>query len=572
LSNMKYKDALWPAEPIVNLRELVNRSAELYGDWAAYYVKERPGGQYLPITYKQVRRDVSALGTAFIDAGFQGKKIAVIGESRYQWILTYLAATTSGCVIVPIDKELSAEEIANLITRSGASAFVYSGKMEKVVFEALGMTEAMPVPISMDATEDLEDRRSYKALVDKGYALMEAGRKDFFNVVLDPDAMCTLLFTSGTTGLAKGVMLSHRNLASNVVAMGEFVNVIGYTALSVLPMHHTYEFTCGILGTMYQGCAVAICEGLKYIVKNMAESKASVILGVPLMFEKMHQKIWKEAEAKGKAKTMRRAIAVSKAVGGQKLKATKKIFKDVHKALGGEMRIIIAGGAAANPAVIEDFNAMGLNMFQGYGMTENSPIIAVNKDRCSKPAAAGLPLKGTEVRIEDPDEDGIGEIVFRGPSVMLGYYDDPEETAKVLRDGWLYSGDYGYIDEDGFVYVTGRKKNVIVTKNGKNIFPEEVEYYLLKSPLIEEVVVWGKDEENGDTVLCADIFPDHAYLKENFAGADAEGIRRLLDKEVDVANAQMPSYKRVKRFDVREAEFEKTTTQKIKRHAVVHKE
>jgi len=196
----------------------------------------------------------------------------------------------------------------------------------------------------------------------------------------------------------------------------------------------------------------------------------------------------------------------------------------------------------------------------------------VNKDRCSKPAAAGLPLKGTEVRIEDPDEDGIGEIVFRGPSVMIGYYDDPEETAKVLRDGWLYSGDYGYIDEDGFVYVTGRKKNVIVTKNGKNIFPEEVEYYLLKSPLIEEVVVWGKDEENGDTVLCADIFPDHAYLKENFAGADAEGIRRLLDKEVDVANAQMPSYKRVKRFDVREAEFEKTTTQKIKRHAVVHKE
>ncbi|MDR1068614.1 MAG: AMP-binding protein, partial [Clostridiales Family XIII bacterium] len=388
---------------------------------------------------------------------------------------------------------------------------------------------------------------------------------------IDPDALCSLIFTSGTTGLAKGVMLSHTNIVHNVLGMAEFMEVHGWTALDVLPMHHTYEFNCGILGTMYQGVTVAFCEGLKYIVKNMAEVKANLILGVPLMFEKMYKMIWRQAESSGKAKTMRRAISLSKAVGGSKLKATKRVFKAVHQAMGGDMRLIIAGGAAIDPTVIEDFNAMGFTMVQGYGMTECSPIVAVNKDRCHKAASAGLPLGKTEIKIVDADEDGIGEIIYRGPSVTLGYYDDPEETAKVLRDGWLYSGDYGYIDEDGFVYITGRKKNVIVTKNGKNIFPEEVEYYLQKSDYIEEVVVWGKDELAGDTVICADVFPNMPHIRENHGNIDEAEIRKLLDGEIDAANEKMPSYKRVKRFDVVEKEFEKTTTQKIIRHKIAHK-
>jgi long-chain acyl-CoA synthetase len=289
----------------------------------------------------------------------------------------------------------------------------------------------------------------------------------------------------------------------------------------------------------------------------------------------MHQKVWKQAEKEGKAKTMRRAIAVSKAVGGENLKrATKRVFKAVHQAMGGEMQLIIAGGAACDPTVISDFNAMGIRMIQGYGMTENAPIITVNKDRCSKDASVGLPMPDTVVRIDDPDEDGIGEIVYKGESVMIGYYEDPEETAKVLKDGWLYSGDYGYVDDDGFVYVTGRKKNVIVTKNGKNIFPEEVEYYLLKSEYIEEAIVWGKDEDKiGDTVICAEIYPSRLSIRERFGDyvADTEEeCRRLIDKEVDTANDQMPPYKRVKRFALRDEEFEKTTTQKIKRHVITH--
>lgn len=568
---MKYRDALYEAEYVADLRELINRSVELYGDRAAYLVKNRPGGSYEPITYREFRSDVTKFGTALLDLELQGKKIAVIGENRYEWIVTYLATTCGVGVIVPIDRELSAVEVANLLERSRASAIVFSGKYEDVVDEALAICGSVDIKISMDMLEHTEEKYSMKALISRGDALISEGKKDFFRLEIKPDEMCSLIFTSGTTGLAKGVMLSHTNLTHNFVAMQEFVNVKEWTVLDVLPMHHTYEFTCGILATMYQGCTVAICEGLKYIVKNMAESKAELILGVPLMFEKMHQKIWKQAESTGKAKTMRRAIAISKAVGASKLKATKKVFKSVHNAMGGEMKLIIAGGAAIDPLVIEDFNAMGITMIQGYGMTENSPIITVNKDRCHKAASAGLPMGKTEVRINEPDEDGIGEVICRGPSVMLGYYENPEETAKVMmEDGWMKTGDYGYIDDDGFVFLTGRKKNVIVTKNGKNIFPEEVEYYLLKSDFIEEIVVWGKDEDTGDTVICAEIFPNYPEIEEKLGNISDEEIKKLLDGEVDKANELMPAYKRVKRFTTRDVEFEKTTTQKIKRHTINH--
>jgi long-chain acyl-CoA synthetase len=463
------------------------------------------------------------------------------------------------------------------LVRSGTTAIVYSGKLDATIDEALeiaaSMSHEVEFRISMDALEDRSGIFSMKALIKRGAALISEGRKEYFRQEIDPNEMCARIYTSGTTGLAKGVMLSHRNITHNVVAMKSFMYVVEWTALDVLPMHHTYEFSCGILGTMYQGCTIAICEGLKHIVKNMAEAKANLILGVPLMFEKMYQKVWKEAERTGKAKVMRRAIQVSKAVGAPKLKATKKVFKAVHQAMGGDMRLIIAGGAAIDPAVIEDFNAMGFTMVQGYGMTECSPIVAVGKDRCNKAESVGLPLGDTVVEIFEPDEDGIGEIIYKGSSVMLGYYDDPEETAKTLKDGWLYSGDYGYVDADGFVYITGRKKNLIVTKNGKNISPEEVEYYLLKSALIEEAVVWGKDDEkSGDVIVCADIFPSHSEIKEKHGDVTEEQIREIIGKEVDTANGQMPPYKRVKRFVIRDEEFEKTTTHKIKRQEVKHEE
>ena len=305
--------------------------------------------------------------------------------------------------------------------------------------------------------------------------------------------------------------------------------------------------------SIYEGCCVAICEVLKYIVKNMAESKATVMLGVPLIFESMHKKVWKKAEESGKADKMRAAVQLSKTLNKFNIKSTKKLFKAVHQAMGGNMKLLISGAAAIDPAVVEDFNAMGFTMIQGYGMTENAPIISVNKDRYYKPASVGLPMPGTEIKIIDVDENGIGEIICRGDSVMLGYYNDEEETKKVLMDGWLHTGDYGYFDKDGFLYISGRKKNVIVTKNGKNIFPEEVEFYLNKSDYIQEVVVWGTDDErSGDTVVCAEIFPDYGYVQEQHGKLSQEGLQKILKKVIDEVNENMPLYKRVKRFYIRE--------------------
>lgn len=569
MNSSKFRDDLYINREIKDLKDMLSSSAELYGDKRAYLVKDRPGGPYRPISFKETKADVDGLGTALLDLGLAGKRIAVIGENRYEWVITYLAAVNGTGVIVPLDRELPAEEIGHLMHRAGVSAIVFSSKVERKVKEALAMAPEVECVISMDALAHTEEVYSLKRLLQKGRRLVAEGRRGFIDAAIDPEEMRMLLFTSGTTGLAKGVMLSHKNICANVYNMSKYVNVRDdCVGLSVLPMHHTYEFTCHVMTSLYQGCCVAICEGLKYIVKNMAEAQATVMLGVPLIFESMHKKVWKKAEAGGKADKMRAAIAVSRQLNKLNIKATKKLFKSVHQALGGNMRLLIAGAAAIDPAVVEDFNAMGITMIQGYGMTECAPIIAVNMDRYHKAAAAGLPLPGTEIRIIDKDESGVGEIICKSPSVMLGYYDDPAETAKVLIDGWLHTGDYGYLDKDGFLYIAGRKKNVIVTKNGKNIFPEEVEFYLNKSDYIKEVLVTGQeDEKTGETIIWAEILPDREAIEEKNGSLSQDELKKLLKKEIDAANDRMPLYKRVKRFKIRDTEFEKTTTKKIKRYA-----
>lgn len=569
MNSSRYKDEEYVHRPIRDLKDMIDTSATLYADRNAFLIKNAPGGKYMPIKFSQLKTDIDELGTALMDLGLTGKRVAVIGENRYEWVITYLAVVNGAGVIVPLDRELPAEEVHNLLKRSEVSAVVYSSKVGTVVEEAIQGVESIEFVISMDAVDHMDNKLSLRKLQRAGKRLLLEEKRHFLDAEIDREAMCSLLFTSGTTGLAKGVMLSHKNITSNVYNMSKYVNVSeNWTGLSVLPMHHTYELTCHVFTCIYQGCCIAICEGLKYIVKNMAESQATVMLGVPLIFESMHKKVWKQAEASGKADKMRAAIQLSKTLGKFNIKSTKKLFKSVHQAMGGHMKMFISGAAAIDPVVIEDFNAMGITMFQGYGMTENAPIIAVNKDRYYKAASAGLPMPGTEIRIIDPDENGVGEIVCKGDSVMLGYYDNPEETAKVLVDGWLHTGDYGYFDKDGFLYISGRKKNVIVTKNGKNIFPEEVEFYLNKSDYIKEVVVWGvEDEKSGDTVVQAEIFPDYPVLEEKFGRVSEEELKRILKKEIDEINEHMPLYKRVKRFEIREEEFEKTTTKKIKRFA-----
>ena len=569
----KLQEGMYPVRQVTDLKDILNSSAELYGERTAYLYKERLGGDYLPISFRQVRDDVEALGTALWDEKLSGRRIGVIGENRYEWVISYLATANGLGVVVPLDRELPAHEIAVLMDRAELSALIYSSKVEQKILEALPLVKNPVMLISMDSDRRQGETRSLSEMIRSGSRRIAEGKRHFIDAVVDPERMSMLLFTSGTTGLAKGVMLCHRNIASNIYNMSKYVDLTvrqgQQIGLSMLPMHHTYEFTCTIMASFYQGATIAFCEGLKYVVKNMEEAKVTYMIAVPLVFENMHQKIWKQAEKSGKADKMRKAIRMIRTIShiDKKIqKRTMRLFKEVHAGLGGHVRLMVAGAAPINPAVINDFNAMGITMLQGYGMTECSPIIALNPDWCARAAAAGLPLPESEVRIFEPDENGIGEIICKSQSVMLGYYKDEEETAKVLRDGWLYTGDYGYFDKDGYLYITGRKKNVIVTKNGKNIFPEEVEFYLNSSPYIAEVVVTGETEESsGESIVWASIFPDRDAILEQKGTLSDEEVRSLLKAEIDRLNEQMPFYKRVKRFRIRDTEFDKTTTRKIKR-------
>ena len=575
MNNKRYKEERYATRPVKDIRELLHSSKNRYPDRAAFLVKETQERGYEPISFFRLCEEMDALGTALLELGLSGKKIAVIGENRYEWALTYMAVACGVGVIVPMERELQFREINHLCDWVGVAAIVCTEKLEKTIKQAAEGQKKLEYLISIDKKQE-EDRDpeflSLQGLIARGKELIAQGNRDYLDAVIDPEAMSMLLFTSGTTGVAKGVMLSHKNIVSNVANMSQYVNVEGWVGLSVLPMHHTYEMTCHVLTALYQGCSVAICEGLKHIQSNMQEVHARVMLGVPLLFEMIHKKVWKQAEKSGKAAKMRRGIAISQKFHLYNTGMAKKLFREIHESFGGQLSLLIAGAAGIDPTVIEDFTAMGIPMIQGYGMTENSPIIAVNLDRYCKPASVGLPMPNTLVRIIDADENGIGEIICKSDSVMLGYYENPEETSRVIIDGWLYTGDYGYFDEDGFLYLTGRKKNVIVTKNGKNVFPEEVELYLLRSYCIKECVVYGITEENDDTVVCAEIYPDYDMIQEETGIIGDERIRELIKKAVDGANENMPMYKRVRRFTIRETEFDKTASRKIKRYSIGNKE
>lgn len=572
MNSVKYKESLYEVRDVENLRELIDGSVERFSQRPAFMVKDKTKGKFVSISYKKMQEDIRSLGTSLINLGLRGRKIAVIGENSYYWAISYFAIANGVGVVVPIDRELKEKEVANLLKRAEVSAVIYSKKMKKVMDEVLEdreLRKTLTYPIQMDLSDDEDGRISLRRLLSHGMDLLDNGDRKYLDVEVDSDALAVLLFTSGTTGLAKGVMLSHRNIVSNTVNMSKYVKIIdGGVGLSVLPMHHTYEMTCHVITGLYQGMSIAICEGLKYIQKNLVEAQVNVMLAVPLIFEMMHKKILSKAKESGKDKTLRRMMNISRKFKlYNKGNITRRLFSNVHNVTGGKISQFIAGGAAINPQVIEDYEAMGFPIFQGYGMTECSPIIAVNKDRYSKAAAAGLPLLGTEVKIYNPDEKGIGEIICRGPSVMLGYYRDDDATREALRNGWLHTGDYGYFDQDGFLYVSGRKKSVIITKNGKNIFPEEVEFYLTESEYIEEALVHGIDGlRNDDVIIKAEIFPNYPLFENENPEVSEDYIEEKIGEIIEKINDTVPKYKRIKRYYIRKTEFEKTTTKKIKRY------
>jgi len=560
---------LWDVRKVTDFKDLLTQSADIFGDKDAYRIKNSDG-EYYGITYKEHKEDVDALGTSLIAMGLKNENIAVIGENRYEWCTTYLAVTGGVGIIVPLDKELPIDELKNLIKRSNVKAIVFSGKLNSVMQEIKKENNNLKYYIDMDLENEENDILSFKKLIANGKKLIASGDKKYINTKIDPEKMAILLFTSGTTDLAKGVMLSTKNIITNIIATASVIPIDeNDRVLSILPLHHTYECTADFLTVIYKGATMHFNEGLKYISKNIQEVRPTFVLVVPLILESIHKKIWTTINKGNKAGKVKIGLALTGFMNKfLKIDLTKKIFKDIHNSLGGSIKFLIVGGAAPDNDVIRDLREFGITVRQGYGLTETSPIIAVNQLKKYKDAAAGIPLPGLEVKIHEPDEEGIGEIKVKGDSIMLGYYQNEEATNNVLKKGWLYTGDLGYIDKDGFLHITGRQKNVIVTRNGKNIFPEEVEAYLNKSEYIKESIVYGKEHKD-DTIVCALIHPDFDLVKNELGKDDVtdEEVYNFIKAEVKKINKDMPLYKKVKTIEIRKEEFIKTTTKKIKRNA-----
>lgn len=563
------------SRPITDLKHMLNTSVELYADNVAFrqrFVKDEP---FREITYREALDTVNGLGTALIAHGLKGKRISVIGENCYQWATSYLAAVCGTGVVVPLDKELSAQELKQLVIEADVAAVLFTKKYEEMFKDMMASGDTkleLLVNLNGSAGDEAEGILSWEGLVEEGKKLVEGGDRSFIDAEIYADEMSVLLFTSGTTGIAKGVMLSHRNICEDLMSAPTILNVNTWDIFfSVLPVHHTYECTCGFLMPLYKGASIAYCEGLKYIVKNLAEVRPTMLLAVPLIFENLYNNIMKNVRKQGKEGLVRKVLSINKVTKKIGLDLNKLLLKDILKVFGGRMRVLISGGAAIDPAILQFFNDLGFIAVQGYGLTECAPMAALNPDQHKnmRNSSVGHLLPGMEVKIEDKNEDGIGEICVKGPNVMMGYYNIPEETAKVIQDGWFHTGDLGYVDDKDFIYITGRKKNVIITANGKNVFPEELEYYLGRSNLVSESMVWAQEDEAGqDTVIVATIKPDMEEVEAVIgkeAASDTAQVEKLLWAEVDKINEDLPFFKKIKKVTVRREEFEKTTGKKIKR-------
>ncbi len=557
------------SRPIADLKHMLETSVQAYGDNVAFMQKFHKDEPYKSITYKEAFETVNALGTALINAGLKNKRIAVIGENCYQWATSYLAVICGTGVVVPLDKELGASELGQLIKESQASAVMFTEKYTDIFKEIKENGDSqLEILIKLNGDKQEENVLTWSGLIAEGKKLLEKGDRRFIDAEIDPDAMSELLFTSGTTGIAKGVMLSHKNICFDLMIAPTILRVHTWDIFfSVLPIHHTYEGTAGFLMPLYKGAAIAYCEGLKHIVKNLSEVRPTMFLGVPALFETLYKTIMKNIRKQGKEGLVKKVMALNKVTKKVGLDLNKKLLKDILKVFGGRMRVLISGGAAIDPAILQFFNDLGFIAVQGYGLSECAPMGALNPDqhKYMRNASVGHILPGMDVKIVDKDEDGIGEICLKGDNVMLGYYNNPEETAKVIKDGWFYTGDQGYIDDEKFIYITGRKKNVIIASNGKNVFPEELEYLLSKIPYVTESMVWGA-EEKGDIIIVAAIRPDMEEV-EAVLGKDCneEAVKKLLWDEVDKINAELPMFKKIRKIAVRNEEFEKNTSKKIKR-------
>ncbi len=556
---------------ITDFKDLINQSVELYGDNPVFVFKKRmykenEKVEFNKMTYKEFKNEIDYFGTALNSLGIESKRVALISKNRYEWNVVYYATTTDGKIIVPLDKALPDNEIISLAERSEAEVMVFEEKyidiMKKIKNNKSSKIQKF---ICLDLEEDKDGFLSYKNLLRKGKELLETGNRSYLDAKIDPEKLSVLLFTSGTTSRSKAVMLSQKNICSNVMDINKVIKFYETDSmLALLPFHHAFQALINHV-LFYIGGSMSFCDGLRYIAQNLCEYKPTVIVCVPLILESIHKKIVKTIDKEGKTKLVNRMKKITNVLDKIHINVKERIFKEIHDAVGGNVRLIVSGAAAMDSSLIKSFNEFGFKIYQGYGLTETSPVISVENDRNIKPGSVGKKLPSLEVKIYNPDEQGIGEILVKGPSVMIGYYQNNEATQESFIDGWFNTGDLGYIEDD-YIYITGRKKNVIVQKNGKNIFPEELELLISYIPGVKENIVYGKPTKDNDLDVCVKIVYDEEIIKNIMGYINENDIHKYMKEKISEINKKMPPYKHIRDIIVTNQELIKTTTAKVKRH------
>lgn len=556
---------------ITDFKDLINQSVELYGDNPVFVFKKRmykenEKVEFNKMTYKEFKNEIDYFGTALNSLGIESKRVALISKNRYEWNVVYYATTTDGKIIVPLDKALPDNEIISLAERSEAEVMVFEEKyidiMKKIKNNKSSKIQKF---ICLDLEEDKDGFLSYKNLLRKGKELLETGNRSYLDAKIDPEKLSVLLFTSGTTSRSKAVMLSQKNICSNVMDINKVIKFYETDSmLALLPFHHAFQALINHV-LFYIGGSMSFCDGLRYIAQNLCEYKPTVIVCVPLILESIHKKIVKTIDKEGKTKLVNRMKKITNVLDKIHINVKERIFKEIHDAIGGNVRLIVSGAAAMDSSLIKSFNEFGFKIYQGYGLTETSPVISVENDRNIKPGSVGKKLPSLEVKIYNPDEQGIGEILVKGPSVMIGYYQNNEATQESFIDGWFNTGDLGYIEDD-YIYITGRKKNVIVQKNGKNIFPEELELLISYIPGVKENIVYGKPTKDNDLDVCVKIVYDEEIIKNIMGYINENDIHKYMKEKISEINKKMPPYKHIRDIIVTNQELIKTTTAKVKRH------
>lgn len=567
------KEKIFEAREFKNLKEIIYNSAKVYSDKIAFVIKHQVDKDvdYENITYKKMLEDINGFGTSLYDMKLKGKRVAIIGKNRYEWVVTHFANLLGGIVSVPLDKDLQYEELESSLIRSKADCLVFDEKqIEKIEKIKSNKNTFVTEYICMSK---MDGYKSVVELKDFGKKLIKRGKKEYIKAKIDENAMNILLFTSGTTSQSKAVMLSQKNVASDIYAMQCVEDIRSTdTNIAFLPFHHIFGSTC-IAMMLACGVKTVFPDGLRYIKQNLNEYKVTLFVGVPVLVEAIYKTIKKELDKQGKTKLVNDMIKVSRILKSCHIDLRRKIFKKIIDALGGHLRFIISGGAPADAQIARWFNDIGIQTIQGYGLSETAPVICAENCKAMKKGSVGLPMIINTIEIVNKDENGIGEIRVKGPNVMLGYYEMPKITSEVLKDGFFYTGDLGYIDKDGYLFITGRSKNLIVLKNGKKVFPEEMETLVNRIDVVEECMVFGMPDERkkDDVKLSVKVVCDKEAVKEKYGNINDDELYKIVWHQIKELNTTVPKYKHIKGLILSEEELIKTTTKKVKRHEEMKK-